>query len=385
MRERSFIRQCFLMIWKRPFYAAVLLAACGLLTWLIHLENKPQAITRVPVAVVDLAQDALSQEVWDELAEETLLDVVNLREEQDVDALLNDLLWGRIEALYVIESDFSRQLQAGEYTGCMRVYYGVNQVSTRMLTETVSSTVLRICLRQRGMALLKEAYASVEKDFSDVLIQEAGEYLDGLEDASYPMVFETLEGTADTDMLSFRSIVLNCLRLLLLGLALLIACGFLTRQREDGVLLRLQVLGHSPGKYLSLAFGLAALGLFIATVFAGILGGAGGTQPALDALGNFLFLLWLSLLLAFLLLVLRSKQVYLLLIPVLLLSLTLLAGVSVYFQGQSPAWTAAVYLNPFACRLFLPDRPFMAVIMLGHVLVLGILCTLIGFFARRRG
>lgn len=381
MRERSFIKQCFLLIWKRPFYAAVLLLTCVVLIWLNQLESNPRSITRVPVAVVDLAQDELSQTVWDALSEETLLQVVNQRDEQDKDALLGDLLWGRIEALYVIEADFSRQLQTGDYAGCMRVYYGVNQVSTRMLTERVSSAVLKICLRQRGMELLEEAYASVEEDFGDVLIQEAGEYLDGLEDASYPMEFVTLEGT-DPGAFSFRSIVLNCLQLLLQGLALLVACGFLARQQEDGVFLRLRVLGHSPGKYLSLVFGLAALGLFIAALPAAIMSGTyDDIQVALVALGNFLFLLWLSFLLAFLMLVLRSKQIFLILIPVILLSLTLLAGVSVYFQGQSMVWDAVIFLNPFACRLFLPSRPYITVFLLVHM---GILCAANGFTARIR-
>ena len=343
MSRKKLIKLDFLLVWKRPIF---LLCLALMLTLSMLIKKEPVPHTEIPAALLDMSQDGLSCSVWEELSGNELLRIVNKKEDADLKKYKNSLLLGDIEAVYVIEPGFEERLEAGDYKKCMSVYYGENQVAARLLTESVSSSVMKLCLRQRSMDILRETYKNAGLEFTDILSAEAGEYLDGLENAAVPMKFTYIGGEEDSSM-TFRNVVIRCILLTLMSLALVISSSFLLRHQEGGVLLRLKSLGHSPALHIFVCLMSAALGLWTVVIPSSV-AGAGVQNVIADILGNLLFLLWLSLFMC--LVMLLIKRVFLLLMPVVIMSLTLLAGISVY-GGDGMFWAAARLLNPFACAL----------------------------------
>ena len=313
MGVKSFLRESIMQVIRRPLYLLLMISAPVFSFLLTRLAEKPNILRDVPAAVIDLCRDDLSREVLEDLGSDSLLKTVSPPGETNPAPYLSDLLYGRIEAVFVIDEDFSEKIKAGDFKGCLHAYYGENQVSAGLLTETVTASVMNICIRERGIRLLQQAYSDAEIPFT--VQEDARLYFDGLESAEYPIEFISLDG-GSSDIPAFRTVVIRSLRGFMLSLLLFFSCAFLSRQQEDGIFLRLRGLGRSPEAYQSVILLTSAAGIFLSSCI-------GSSLAAPEAIGglsvstDLLLLLSASALFMICLKLIKTRRVFLLLYPLL--------------------------------------------------------------------
>ena len=319
MHTKSFLKETLLQLVKRPIFLLLMLSSLILSFLLTRSENRPQTLRDVPAAVIDLCRDDLSREITDNLQEDSLLKIVNSFDETDPAPYLDDLLHGKIEAVFVIDGDFSDKIADGDFKGCLHAYYGGNQVSARLLTETVTASVMDICIRERSIDLLRRAYEDADLPFTAE--EDARLYLAGLESAEYPIEFISLDG-GESDIPAFRIVIIRCIREFLLSILLFFSCAFLSRWYEDGIFLRLKGLSRPAVLYQLTILLTASAVIFLFSCIGTSL--AAPSALLKSSVSDLLTLLCASALFTLCLNLVKTRRLFLLLFPILDLGLLLI-------------------------------------------------------------
>ncbi len=120
------------------------LLAAVLLALVPMAQDSAPGAKGIPVAVVNQDAGVLSGELLGLLRQNSSLSVM----ETDLDTALRLLRLDRLEAVYLLNPDFTRRVEAGDYSGTVALYASPSSLASATLSEPVINDVLMLWIEE---------------------------------------------------------------------------------------------------------------------------------------------------------------------------------------------------------------------------------------------
>ena len=196
---------------------------------------------------------------------------VQVRESDDYDRALKDLLRQKVDAIFIFKEGFGEDLLAGRMKERISLQYAKGNIAAEMIGEILGREVFRIYTAERVLDDINKQYQRAGEEFTPQMRQEASEYTESFWDEG--MTIEMDISAVDGVRLSggdrsnpFKNLivyVLVCMGVLMLVFTF---ANELIRQRKVGIFQQLKVQKVSYVRYASIYI-LAKIILVIGVLF----------------------------------------------------------------------------------------------------------------------
>lgn len=363
------LRSLFHSAWQLILLIAFLLVTVG-----YNIEAPATSLEPIQAALIDLDKNEFTNSIIADLQKQDLLALKIYDDEAELPALTNKLETGSIEAIYVLNKGFEEKLLAGNPEGAIELYYGSSPVAAKLLTETVSATVMNRLIETRGRLIILDTFQNqntdVPTDFNEQVEKYSAYIIEN--GAEFPLDVKLWDSSGADKVPAFSEIMKYLITVFFLMLITYGSSISFSAEKESGVFLRLNSCGHSAYNYTAIGL---IVNTSIWTLLSSILCSIVGSWQMPILL--FPFLICFSLLAACLLVAL-SRSSYLLIMPVISLLIVLIGGSGVYFGESSLVWRIIGVLNPLSNLLLVPYRLVSILTYLAILVIAGVIFILTG-------
>ena len=289
------------------------------------------AARRLPIAVIDQDQTALSRLIISRLRENERLHIKHVDDAQVA------LLRLEIDAAFTIRDGFASRVAEGDIAGMVALHYIADNVTVQIPMEIVAQEFMRVFIDELGLRHIRQLYAAHGFEFSDDMAVEAQQFIDSFwaQGLTVPITFQTA-ASPTTAAADNRAMIIGSL----MGGAALLMLFFLAaepvRQKEEGVFKRLRLHGLSPKRYGLLLACTDVLPFMLILPL---------VLPQEWLLYTLLFL-YAAMMNAFFIRFVRSMLQLLFVSLIWVVPTAFLGGIAFYFSGVWPLLSAVLWANP---------------------------------------
>ena len=129
-----------------------------ILNFIIVEINKSTDINNASIALIDVDNSKLSQEIYNSLD-----DKINIIKSKDINSSMSKLAEGKVESIVVINKGYEEELKDGEFRDVFTVYTGYNLGYSKLLLEIISEETLQTWIKYK---IIEDNERHVDIDFS---------------------------------------------------------------------------------------------------------------------------------------------------------------------------------------------------------------------------
>ena len=137
---------------------AITIISIMILNFIIVEINKSTDINNASIALIDLDNSGLSQEIYNSLDEK-----INIIKSKDINSSMSKLAEGKVESIVVINKGYEEELKDGEFRDVFTVYTGYNLGYSKLLLEIISEETLQTWIKYK---IIEDNERHVDIDFS---------------------------------------------------------------------------------------------------------------------------------------------------------------------------------------------------------------------------